>query len=151
MKGKKMSELMTGIKTPAVIPKTYGWYEFRQNNSGGSFQMDDEVTVHVLIQAASAREADIKAEDIGIYFDGVRDGCDCDCCGDRWHRADDAMESFTTYAYRNNWTPTTHANVRDYAQAVADEDMWAKAGTPYVILYFADGTVERFFNTKKGN
>ena len=27
------------------------------------------------------------AEDIGLYFDGVEQGMDCSCCGDRWYRA----------------------------------------------------------------
>lgn len=63
------------------------FYHFRQNNSGGSFDVNDNVNVHVLIQAHSASEANGRAEEIGIYFDGVEDGCDCDCCGDRWYRA----------------------------------------------------------------
>jgi len=34
-------------------------------------------------------------------------------------------------------------------QALADEDDWVKPGKPLVILYYADGTVERFINNKK--
>jgi hypothetical protein len=147
----KMSELMTGIKTVAVLPKTYGWYEFRQNNSGGSFAIDDDVTVYVLIQADSTKSANTKAEEVGIYFDGVGNGQDCECCGDRWYEADDAMESFTTYNWSDRFEPHEHANVREYAQAHADSNLWSEEGKPTVILYYADGTVERFFNTKKGN
>ena len=33
-----------------------------------------------------AQEADTRAEKFGIYFDGVKNGQDCDCCGDRWRR-----------------------------------------------------------------
>jgi hypothetical protein len=146
----KMNEQLTGIKTVAVLPKTYGWYEFRQNNSGGSFAINDDVSVYVLIQAASTLEANCKARDIGIYFDGVSNGQDCECCGDRWYAADDALSSFTTYNWRNRFEPTEHANVREYAKAHAYADMWAKDGKPSVILYYADGTVERFYSTKKG-
>ena len=148
-----MNEQLTALKFTGQVlfDKTYGWYEFRQNNSGGSFHINDAVSVLVLIQAASAREANTKAQDIGIYFNGCRDGRDCDCCGDRWYEADDAMSSFTTYNWRNRFDPTEHANVREFAQAHADADMWAKDGKPSVILYYADGTVERFYTTKKGN
>jgi len=145
-----MNEQLTGIKTVAVVPKTYGWYEFRQNNSGGSFAIDNDVTVHVLIQADSTLEANCKARDIGIYFDGVSNGQDCECCGDRWYEADDAMESFTTYNWSDRFEPRKHANVREYAQAVANADMWREEGeNPTVILYYADGTVERFYKRDK--
>lgn len=64
------------------------WFDYRQNNSGGGFyfDLDAGVSVNVLIEADSAREADSKAESIGIYFDGCDTGMDCDCCGDRWYR-----------------------------------------------------------------
>src|SRR5688572_2492456 len=62
------------------------WY--RQNNSGGSFRWNHDagITVNVIIEADSPREADVKAEQIGLYFDGVNAGLDCSCCGDRWRR-----------------------------------------------------------------
>jgi hypothetical protein len=145
-----MNEQLTALKFTgqALFEETYGWYEFRQNNSGGSFVMDDDVSIYVLIQAASNYEANAKAQDIGIYFDGCSDGRDCDCCGDRWYEAYHAVDSFRVYGFRN---PSEHSNVRDYAQALADDSMWAKDDKPSVILYYADGTVERFFHTKKGN
>lgn len=129
----------------AIFQKTYGWYEFRQNNSGGSFQIDDDVTIYVLIQAASAKEANIKAEEIGIYFDGCYNGHDCNCCGDRWYEASDPMDSFITCDWENNHLATDHTNIRDYAQAVANGDSWVDKGEPPIILYFLDGTVERFY------
>lgn len=142
-----MKAELTALKFTGQVlsEKTYGWYEFRQNNSGGSFQMDNDLTVHVLIQAASTGEANTKAQDIGIYFDGCSKGYDCDCCGDRWYEADDALDSFTTFNWRDNFSPAKHTNVRDFAQAMADGSMWDKPGLPSVILYYADGTVERFY------
>jgi hypothetical protein len=60
------------------------FYCFRQNNSGGSFDDDDNVCVVVFIEAMTAAEANEKATEIGIYFNGVENGSDCECCGDRW-------------------------------------------------------------------
>src|SRR5690606_15528868 len=64
----------------------FKWWEFSQNNSGGSFDHDPEqgIGYRVLIEARNADEASARAQDIGIYFDGCRDGIDCCCCGDRW-------------------------------------------------------------------
>lgn len=59
-------------------------YEFNQNNSGGSFTVDKKLCHRVVIEAYSYDEAREKAEDLGIYFDGVSLGLDCSCCGDRW-------------------------------------------------------------------
>lgn len=60
------------------------FYHYDQNNSGGSFDIDDNVTLNVIIEAENAMEADMIAERIGIYFNGVEDDMDCECCGDRW-------------------------------------------------------------------
>lgn len=64
------------------------FYTFRQNNSGGSFDIDESrgIGEWVIIEAQSYDEAIIIAESIGIYFDGVECGLDCECCGDRWSR-----------------------------------------------------------------
>lgn len=54
------------------------WYEYRQNNSGGSFSGAH----NVFVQARDASEANYLAERSGlVYFD---DTYDCDCCGARW-------------------------------------------------------------------
>lgn len=62
------------------------FYTFSQNNSGGSFVVDEEAGIAetVIIEAHSAADANSRAERIGIYFDGVTSGLDCECCGDRW-------------------------------------------------------------------
>lgn len=59
------------------------FYEYNQNNSGGSFTLDETrgITHYVIVEAYDSDHADRLAEDIGLYFDG--DG-DCPCCGDRW-------------------------------------------------------------------
>jgi hypothetical protein len=65
------------------------FYEYRQNNSGGSFDIDDAAGIGVIvwIEATDDRHADSRAESIGIYFNGVDDEMDCECCGDRWSEA----------------------------------------------------------------
>jgi hypothetical protein len=60
------------------------WYRFRQNNSGGSFVINDKVAVEVFIDAEDYIEANYKATRLGIYFNGCETGYDCPCCGDRW-------------------------------------------------------------------
>ena len=64
------------------------FFTFSQNNSGGSFHSDDTVGIahFVIVEAGSAGEANYRAEEIGLYFDGCNDGRDCSCCGDRWFR-----------------------------------------------------------------
>lgn len=65
------------------------WFTYQQNNSGGSFDIDEQVAQTVIIQAGSPEEADRLAENIGIYFHGCQTGMDCSCCGDRWSEAYD--------------------------------------------------------------
>jgi len=68
-------------------PKTTGlkWYTYHQNNSGGV--LSGPSGVYVL--AHSGKEADELAQlHAGVYFDGVDNGFDCDCCGDRWGSQD---------------------------------------------------------------
>lgn len=63
------------------------FYEISQNNSGGSFDVDDKVCHRLIIEANSEKEAESIAEDLGCYWDGVDNQQDCSCCGDRWYRS----------------------------------------------------------------
>ena len=71
---------------PEVLVKTK-FFEYRQNNSGGCFDIDDEAGIgpRVWIEATDVNDANRRAQYIGIYFDGVFNGVDCPCCGDRWN------------------------------------------------------------------
>jgi len=60
------------------------FYHYDQNNSGGAFI---EPALNVFVEASSSDEANAVAEANGLYFDGIEEGRDCDCCGDRWSRA----------------------------------------------------------------
>lgn len=62
------------------------FFEFRQNNTGGSFEIDDEagISILVIVEADGPEDANRRAQELGIYFDGCEDDRDCSCCGDRW-------------------------------------------------------------------
>ena len=62
------------------------FFRYRQNNSGGSFEISPKkgIGYKVIIEANNCDDANIRAEEIGLYFNGVLDNRDCDCCGDRW-------------------------------------------------------------------
>jgi len=107
------------------------FYIYDQNNSGGGFDVDDRVTYSVIIEADSADEANRKAEDVGIYFDGTEDGGpDCPCCGDRWYRA---------------WSNEGDETLMIYDTPVEDyNEMWARDNEPWAYVYYKDGTKRSF-------
>ena len=65
------------------------FYTFSQSNPGGYFIKNDKISEYVIIQAESADEANDIANDVGIYFDGIRKKIDCSCCNDRWYRVNE--------------------------------------------------------------
>ena len=73
------------VPNPKMEVATLKWFTFPQNNSGGSFTINDDVDIYVIIQAHNAVEANELAQRIGIYFHGVNERFDCECCGDRWY------------------------------------------------------------------
>jgi hypothetical protein len=60
---------------------------FTQNNSFGYFDEDDVAQAYVIIEASSPEEANSRAVEVGLYFNGTDNGNDCSCCGDRWYPA----------------------------------------------------------------
>ena len=103
-------------------------YEYDQNNSGGSFESNDEVTYTVYIEAPSESLANKAAEDFaGIYFNGADyDGPDCPCCGDRWFQAYDEVDL--------NGQP-----LEDFLQNKANRELWAEDGDVAVYHYDYEG------------
>lgn len=77
------------------------FYTFNQNNSGGHFDDDDTVCETVIIEADNADEANEKALELGMYFNGCFSGRDCACCGDRWYE---------TYEGDGNPEPMIYSN-----------------------------------------
>ena len=68
------------------------FYEFRQNNSGGFFKELENGMFHLIVEANSEEEANEIAQENGVYFDGCREGLDCECCGDRWYKTWNCIE-----------------------------------------------------------
>lgn len=111
------------------------FYTFSQNNSGGGFDHDGArgIAQYVVIEADSAEDANERANEIGLYFDGVDSGDDCDCCGDRWR---EARESDGTYG------PTIYG--RDALTYSSDYGLSIFRRPPgeSVAVHFADGTIQ---------
>lgn len=106
------------------------YYAFRQNNSGGSFDYSDTITEWVIIQAYSPEDANLRAESIGIYFDGVDLDRDCPCCGDRWVCADrwDARDKPEIYG-------------RDPGEC---EMVFTQEGEVFCRVFHLDGTITEY-------
>ncbi len=58
------------------------FWTYSQNNSGGTFQRP---ALYVVVEANDVEEANYRAEELGLYWDGVLAERDCECCGDRWY------------------------------------------------------------------
>ena len=105
------------------------FYHFDQNDSGGRFYNDDRVCIHMIIEARHAAEANGRAEDLGIYFDGVENDRDCACCGDRWHQAwgqgDDEPQIYGHH-------PATY------------DEQFVKPGKVFCRVFYLDGHVAEF-------
>lgn len=104
------------------------WYRYKQNNTGGSFEIDDKTGIGpvVFVQAFTPEGANKRANEIGIYFNGCTQGFDCDCCGDRWYPAEDFDKS-------------------DKVVLHPDYDFWWH-NTVY--LHYLDGRIERIKNAE---
>lgn len=63
------------------------FYEFGQNNSGGSFDVDENVCHRVVIEAKSEEEAIAKFKPMIENQSGS-----CPCCGDRWYISPDEID-----------------------------------------------------------
>lgn len=122
--------------TPAVekAPEAPRYFHFSQNNPGGSFDINERVAHHVIIQARSPEEADRIAVNIGIYFDGCSTGQDCNCCGDRWYTAYGEGDE-APLIYGDN--PATH------------QDMFTKPGQPVCHVYHLDGSKTTYRKSEK--
>lgn len=75
------------------MAKQTRFFEFTQNNSGGFYTFaDGAYSRFVVIEAPNAKTASALAVGLGLYWDGVDKGRDCDCCGDRWFEPWDGKE-----------------------------------------------------------
>lgn len=121
------------IKSEPKKVQVGGFWEFRQNNSGGSFVINDNVTVHVIIEATSATDANSRAEDVGVYFGGYGD---CSCCGDRWSSAwNDDRPDYHTLEEIDEQFLNTHLQNKSWMR----RDGWVSKGEAYAIVYCVNG------------
>ena len=115
------------------------FYTFRQNNSGGHFVVEptEGISQFVIVEAANEVEAIRKAEDIGLYWNGVDNGSDCECCGDRWDASPDKYPEPMIYG----------KPAAEYYGLFT----WTKEHHVYV--HYADGTIQGLFkgNERKGD
>lgn len=58
------------------------FFTYMQNNNGGYF--DKKYAQFIIIEAKNKFIANEKVLKIGLYFDGIKKGIDCSCCGNRW-------------------------------------------------------------------
>lgn len=99
------------------------FFMWSQNNSGGDFVVDENLTLRVVIEAKTYDLAEDKALNFGIYYNGVEDKMDCDCCGDRW--------------YEGKELDVEGGPMLEYLQEYADKYGWE---SPSVIIHYADRT-----------
>jgi len=112
------------------------FYEFSQNNSGGSFVVNKKLTHRLFVEADSVEEACVFAKSLGCYWNGVDEGLDCDCCGDRWHKPWD--DDGVTYPYE--WSKGIVFNsVEEHAQYVANNYGMT---VPDARIFYKDGSVK---------
>lgn len=108
------------------------FYSFTQNNSGGSFDINEKagISICVIIEAVDSVHANVRAEQIGLYFDGFGD---CSCCGNRWTK---------TYMDAGDPVPS------EYSEPIVDRDPkyfrdWTKGGI-YYFVHYLNGKVEGY-------
>ena len=115
------------------------FYHFSQNNSGGGFHFEPDrgISAHVIIEAKDENEAVDRAERIGLYFDGVEDDLDCECCGDRWDRP-----------WSGDLVPTAYYPVDlDNPDATPTSDLMIKwIDGPEGFIHYADGRMVPFWS-----
>jgi hypothetical protein len=113
------------------------FYHYRQNNSYGAFDFTDKLTANVVIEADSPDQADKRAEQIGLYFDGCSSGIDCPCCGDRWYRA--SGTSYDSYEFPAVYgTPFDKLIIlaRGYSKVTHDRAQWLEFGpSGFLVLH----------------
>ena len=67
------------------------FYVYRQNNSGGYFIEDENVSSNVIIEAENEAQADIKFDEIIDKKSKYTNHCPC--CGERWNGVDETYEN----------------------------------------------------------
>lgn len=117
------------------------FFTFDQNNTGGSYDNSPHVGQYVIVEAESPATANtiVEAKALGVYFDGVADDMDCECCGDRWSRvSDSATGDEAPSIYGKLITAET---VEDVKKSLSFSD---GETVNFCVIYYSDGTMEIF-------
>ncbi len=160
---------MAKNKVPQELKLVY--WEFTQNNSGGSFVENEKLAHRVIIEAYSSEEACSKATEIGIYFNGCDEGMDCPCCGNRWYPpysnveipyywgsinlemaekissiydAEPAPVRDTRHVHGDRNMAVLFKSIDGYSQFLAEE---YGETSPEVIVYNYDGSVKKYYSS----
>lgn len=108
------------------------FYDFQQNNSGGRWIYNDLLAVHTIVEADTSEQAERFAEEIGIYFNGVRAGIDCPCCGNRWSTVwDDPDDEPLVYD-----VPVTELVVGNDWDDMKQHRKWLPEGQPEILVHY---------------
>lgn len=116
------------------------FWTFDQNNSGGRFVFDKKrgITHYVIIEAESVEDANNIARDIGLYYNGVANGIDCGCCGDRWNEAIDERGDFKPSIYGAPLIPDIDGKL-----SIQHGATWMKPGYEACIHWLAPSPVSK--------
>lgn len=108
------------------------WFNFNQNNSGGSFITNDKLCNRLYIEANSKEEAIKIAESLGCYWRGVKLGYDCSCCGDRWYIPFDSLD-------KEDHFDENLLTIEEYVRDIVKR--WGGWTIPEARIFYLNGTV----------
>lgn len=98
------------------------WFTYDQNNSGGYFIDNDQVSHLICVQAETAKEANEKASVITEDFSEW-----CECCGERWYLSERDSDGADVPA--------------QYGKALSESSPCYSRKT--AVLHFANGEVRK--------
>lgn len=118
------------------------FFEWSQNSPGGSFDVDNKITHIIIIQSKTYEDAEKKAFELGVYYNGSSEGIDCSCCGDRWYEGQEIelperMGYFMT-------KEILIKNIHQYCNFIVDNYGWIK-GNPDCRVYFDNGDIHEYY------
>lgn len=109
------------------------FYEFNQNNSGGFFDVDENVCNYVIIEASSADEAIRKLRPMI-----ANQSESCPCCGERW-----SLDYYDVIDFSDKFE-----SIEDYMQHIADEQ-WGVWTEPLARIFYKDGSKKEIYSSRQ--
>lgn len=85
----------------------------------------DTLNKYVIVEGVNMADIMNRARALGIYFDGCRQGRDCNCCGDRWRSPWEGQDG--------ELVPTIYGEPVEIVEAPR---------RPNVAIHYMDGTVK---------